>query len=60
MDNGFCEYDLERLKTARDVLKAAYEHNYGHNPTRRYWKRLETIFYKLNDLIAIIETEDKQ
>lgn len=60
MDNGFCEYDLERLKTARDVLKATYEHYYGHNPTRRYWKRLETIFYKLNDLIAIIETEDKQ
>lgn len=58
MKNSFYEYDLNRLKAARDTIKATYEYYYGHNPTRRYWKRLETIFYKLNDLIALIEKEE--
>ena len=55
MNAVFDEYDLRRLKAARNELQNVLDYNYGHNPTRRCWKRLDTIVSKLSELIALIE-----
>lgn len=47
----FDEYDIEKLKEARNILQKVLEYYYGHNPTKKYWKRLDTIVIKLNELI---------
>lgn len=49
------EYDLEKLKTARDMLQKVLEYYYCDPATKRLWRRLDTIVIKLNELIDIIE-----
>ena len=49
------EYDLERLKTERDMLQKVLEYYYCDPATKRLWRRLDTIVIKLNELIDIIE-----
>ena len=51
----FGQYDLEKLKTARDVLFKVLEYHYCDPATKRLWRRLDTIVIKLNELIDIIE-----
>lgn len=55
--NGKCfgEYDLKKLKDARDQLMVVLNYNYGVNSTRRMWRRLDTIVIKLNELIELNE-----
>lgn len=57
MNAVFDEYDLRRLKAAHNELQKVLEGNYGHNPTRRCWKRLDTVVTKLTELISLIEQE---
>lgn len=56
MNNGFYEYDIERLKETRNQLQKVLEYYYGDNQTRKYWRRLDTIVIKLNELIALLES----
>lgn len=51
----FGEYDLEKLKTARDELLKVLEYYYCDPATKRLWRRLDTIVIKLNELIAMNE-----
>lgn len=53
----FDEYDIEKLKEARKILQKVLEYYYGHNPTRKYWRRLDTIVIKLNELIELQSKE---
>ena len=51
--NKLEEYDLIKLRKALRLLTEVYGYYYGHNPTRRYWKRLETIINKLEALLSL-------
>lgn len=51
----FGEYDLEKLKEARDMLMVVLNYHYGFAGTRRMWRRLDTIVIKLNELIKMNE-----
>lgn len=51
----FDTYDMQKLKSARDELQKVLEYYYGHSPTKRLWRRLDTIVIKLNELIEMNE-----
>ena len=57
MKNGIYESDFEELKAIKNKLQRILEYYYGDNPTRKYWRRLDTIVIKLNELIALLEQE---
>lgn len=57
MDEKFSEYDLERLKESQHILQKVLEYYYGYNPSRKYWRRLDTIVIKLNELIEMLSKE---
>lgn len=55
MNEEFSEYDLDKLKDARDLLRIVHDYYYGDYGMRRMWSRLDTIINKLNELIRLNE-----
>lgn len=51
----FGEFDIEKLKEAKDLLMVVLNYHYGYGATRRMWRRLDTIVIKLNELIELNE-----
>lgn len=47
------EYDLQKMKEAKDLLTKVYEFNHQAPGMVRKQKRLETILKKLDELIAL-------
>ena len=49
------QYDIDKLHKAREMLMIPLNYYYGEYYSRRFWKRLETIISKLDELIVIAE-----
>ena len=53
--NSIAQFDIDCLKTARDNLMKPLNYYYGDSRQRKFWRRLETIVGKLDELIKIAE-----
>ena len=51
----FSEFDVQRLKEAKDLLAMVWEYYYDYSPCRQQEKRLSTIIRKLETLIFLTE-----
>ena len=47
------EYDIKKLKEARNIINKVYEYYFGALGYSRKQKRLETILRKLDELLAL-------
>lgn len=53
--NSIAQFDIDCLKTARGNLMKPLNYYYGDSRQQKFWRRLETIVGKLDELIKIAE-----
>lgn len=53
--NSIEQFDIDCLKTARGNLMKPLNYYYGDSRQQKFWRRLETIVGKLDELIKIAE-----
>ena len=53
MSEKYEEYDIQKLKEAKEILQKILDYYYCYTPTKKFNKRLDTIVIKLNELIDL-------